>query len=107
MTALDMLGLCGPASIGIALVILGLLSKRLGSATRAPNYYIGFYVAAGLVFLSVAVQAANLLFDLASGDELIESWVWVFLYNGLPALGVTVGVIFAWRYWSWLLAERS
>lgn len=107
MTVLDILGLCGPASIGVALVILGLLSRRLGSATRAPQYYVGFYIGAVLVFLSVAAQGANLFFDLARGDELTQSWLWVFLYNGLPAIGVTVGVIFAWRYWSWLLAERS
>jgi hypothetical protein len=107
VTALDILGLSGPASIGIALIILGLLSRRLGSATRAPQYYFGFFFGALLLFLSVAAQAANLLFELASGDDLTLSWLWVFLYNGLPALGVTVGVIFAWRYWSWLLAESS
>ena len=107
MTALDFIGLCGPASIGVALILLGMLSKRLGSATRAPQYYFGFYIGAGLLFLSVAAQAANLLFDLATGDDLTLSWMWVFLYNGLPALGITVGVIFAWRYWSWLLAERN
>jgi hypothetical protein len=107
MTVLDIFGLCGPASIGLALIILGLLSRRLGSATRAPGYHIGFYVAAGLLFLSVAAQVANLTFDLATEDELTQSLLWVLLYNGLPALGVTVGVVFAWRYWSWLLAEHD
>lgn len=107
MTALDLFGLCGPLSIGLALIVLGLLSKRLGNATRAPQYYAGFFVGAGLLFLSVAAQAANLVFDLARADELTGSLLWVFLYNGLPALGVTVGVVFAWRYWSWLLAERN
>jgi hypothetical protein len=104
---LDAFALCGPLSIGLALIILGLLSKRLGSATRAPPFFVGFYVAAGLVFLSAAAQAANLVFGLASQDELTQSLLWVFLYNGLPALGVTVAVYFAWRYWSWLLAEHS
>ena len=28
-------------------------------------------------------------------------------YLGLPAIAVTMGVISAWRYWSWLLAERN
>jgi hypothetical protein len=32
---------------------------------------------------------------------------WVLLYNGLPALAVTLGLFVAWRYWSWLLAERN
>jgi hypothetical protein len=107
MTLLDTLGLLGPASIGLALLVLGLLSKRLGSATRAPSYYIGLYFAAGLLFLSVAAQAANLFFSLASADQIAESLGWIFVYNGLPALGVTVGVFFAWRYWSWLLAEHN
>jgi hypothetical protein len=60
-----------------------------------------------LLFLSLAAQMANLTFNLASEGELSQSLLWVFLYNGWPAAGVTVGVIFSWRYWSWLLAEHS
>lgn len=107
MTLLNFFGLLGTAGIALMLMILGLLSKRLGEATRAPRRYVGFFVGAELLFLSVAVQGANLLFNFASREELERSFLWVFLYNGLPALGLSIGLYFAWHYWSWLLAEHD
>lgn len=89
--------------MGMALVVIGLLSRRLGEATRAAPYHIGFYVAAGLVLVSVLARLFNLLFVPATVDDPL----WIALYSGLPALAVTIGVFVAWRYWSWLLAERD
>jgi hypothetical protein len=100
------LELLGPVSITVALIVIGLLSKRLGNATRAAPHYVGFFVAALLVGISVIARIVNLGLNLADTEALQEPG-WVFLYNGLPALGVTLGVIVAWRYWSWLLAERD
>jgi hypothetical protein len=94
-----------------ALVVLGQLSKRLGSATQTPPYYVGFYVSALLVIGGVVVRLLD--FISAQGDVLTlqetrpDVLLRVLLYNGLPALGITIGVIVAWRYWSWLLAERN
>jgi hypothetical protein len=101
------LGLLGPISIIITLVVIGLLSKRLGNASRASRYYLGFYVAAALISISVAARSLNLLLGLVDADLIASDPTWILLYSGLPALGVTVGVIVAWRYWSWLLAERN
>jgi hypothetical protein len=94
------LSLLGPASIAITLAVLGLLSRRLGGVTHAKPYYRGFYVAAFLVAVSVPLR----LMALSSGqpDSALH-----FLYNALIATGVTIGVVVAWRYWSWLLAERD
>jgi hypothetical protein len=96
----------GIVSIVLAMVVLGRLSKRLGAVTHTPRYYIGFYTAAALMSISVLVR----LFDwLRKADlsSLNSDPGWILLYIGLPALAVTLAVITAWRYWSWLLAERG
>lgn len=102
-----LLGLLGPVAITIALIVMGLLSKRLGSVTRMPRYYIGFFVAAGLMAVSVLARLLTTghgqLFTMALNHDPI----WVFLYIGLPAIALTLGIVVAWRYWSWLLAERG
>ena len=107
MMLLNVIGVAGLAGVALALIILGLLSKRLGKATRTSRHYLGFFVAAELLLVSVAAQITNLLFHIASVDDLAASFIWVFVYSGLPAIGVTVGLYFAWHYWSWLLAERD
>jgi hypothetical protein len=101
------LELLAPLSITGALLVIGLLSRRLGRATRAAPYYIGFFVAALLVGSSVLARLVNLILRIADANRLQQDTLWVLLYHGLPALGVTLGVVFAWRYWSWLLAERD
>lgn len=100
-------GLLGLVSLNAALVLLGLLSKRMALATRTPAYYNGFYVATFFVSIGIVVRLINLTSVLAPKSDMQHNIVWVLLYNGAPALGVTLGVVFAWRYWSWLLAERS
>lgn len=107
MPLFDLLGLLEPLSIGVALVILGLLSRRLGKATQGKPRYLGFFVGAALLFVSTAARLGNLIFNWAAPDEIPHSVAWTLLYSGLPAIGITIGLIAAWRYWSWLLAERS
>lgn len=98
-----MLGVVGPLSICVLLVVLGLLSRRLGRGTHASPYYVGFFVAAALVAISAVARGVHVF----SAVEVNDSMAWVVVYNGFPALGVTLGVVIAWRYWSWLLAERD
>ena len=99
-------GVLGVGSIAFALMLLGRLSQRLGEVTSAAPHYVGFYVGAGLVGVGAGARLWN-LFDASPAADLHQASLWVLLYNGAPALGVTLGVIFAWRYWSWLLAERD
>jgi hypothetical protein len=99
--------LVGPASVAIALVVMGLLSRRLGSVMRTPRYYVGFFIAAALMIVSVLARVLNV----GHGDNfaalLGQNAVSVILYIGLPSIAITTGLIVAWRYWSWLLAERG
>jgi hypothetical protein len=100
-------GLLGLSSIGVALLVMGLLSKRLGSVTRAPRYYLGFYVATLMVALSLLARLLNVGRGVAAVAVLNRDLGWVLLYNGIPALAITLGLFVGWRYWSWLLAERN
>lgn len=97
-------GLLGPISIAITLIVLGLISRRLGEQASAKPYYLGFYCGAALLTISIVAQLLDILFQLS---QTTSDGLWVILEDGLPAFAVTLGVIFAWRYWSWLLAERD
>lgn len=100
-------GLLGPVSICTAFVLLGLLSQRLGRVTRVPPYYIGFFIAALLVGLSGLARVVNLGLGAEATARLHVDGLLVMAYTGLMALGVTIAAFVAWRYWSWLLSERS
>jgi hypothetical protein len=101
------LGLLGPLSIMVMLVILGLICRRFGQATGAAPYYLGLFVGAFLVGVGLFARAANLM--LGVNDALVaqQAPVWALLYDGLPALGLLISLVVAWRYWSWLLADRD
>ena len=94
----------GLALLAMSVTWLALLSRRLGRVTHAPPYYIGLLVAAGLLLLSAIIQLINDLRGVIISAT--NSW-WVTVYIGLPALAITIALVFAWRYWSWLLAERD
>jgi hypothetical protein len=102
-----LLAIIGVAGIGVALFVLGSLSQRLGSVTRAPRFYVGFYLGALLVSISVLARLLNIGRGTGAAQELVRDPFWVVLYIGLPAFALTLGVFIAWRYWSWLLAERG
>jgi hypothetical protein len=95
------LNLIGVVSIGVLLMVMGLLSRRMGKATQAAPYYIGFFIAGVLVLGGVIARVAN------PDVDLTQNGLAVMLYNGLPAIGLTLGAAIAWHYWSWLLAERE
>jgi hypothetical protein len=99
--------LVGPASVAIALMVMGLLSRRLGSVMRTPRYYVGFFIAAALMILSVLARVLNVGHGDNFAASLGQNAVSVILYIGLPSIAITIGLIVAWRYWSWLLAERG
>ncbi len=96
---LALLSATGPAAVSVSLVIVGLLSQRLGAVTKMPAYYRWFYVAAVLVGVS---SVTRVLGASAGPDEGLALFCTVTF-----ALGVTIGVVVAWRYWSWLFGERG
>lgn len=107
MIIFDALGLLEPLALAGLLFILGALSRRMGEASHAPPRYAGFFVGAGLMGLSALARALNFIFALVTPERMGDDLLWVLLIHGLPAAAVTLGLAGAWRYWSWLLAERT
>lgn len=99
------LSLIAPLAVLIMMITLAFLSRRFGSVTQAKPYYWGFFV--GAVFVILAAAARGYILWLEHHRELYDNTVWTLIYNGLMAAGVITGLISAWRYWSWLLAERD
>lgn len=104
MNITDLLPVVSTGSVAVALLILARLSRRLGLVTRAPRYYRLFYLAAALLIISAIARFIN---EIQQVSITINDPIWVTIYLGFPAIGLTLGVIIAWRYWSWLLAERG
>ncbi len=99
---LTLFGLCGPASILIALVVLALLSQRLGAVTKRAPLYRWLFVSVALIGVSIVGRVISAV---APGAD--PAYTTAMLYDILFVLGLGLGVIVAWRYWSWLLHERG
>lgn len=102
-TAITWLGLLGSISVVLMLGILGLLSRKLGRVTHAKPFYWGFFTAAFIVALGTSIRLFCIISTITH-DQRTHLGI---VYNGLFAIGVTLGLGVAWRYWSWLLAERN
>lgn len=100
-------GLLGFFSIGFALIILGRLSQKLGRESLARPYYVGNYIAALLVWSGMFARFYFLTRGLPYLTAADGDLVYILLNDGLPTLGITLGLLVTWYYWSWLLAERD
>jgi len=92
---LAVLGLSGPLSLIVALLVIGLLSQRLGTITRQTRAYRWLFLVVGLV----ATAIIRRLLTIDSVDDPI--------YPLLIAFALTIGAAVAWQYWGWLLHERQ
>lgn len=90
-------------ALSLSMILLALLSRRLGQVTVAPPNYIGVLIGAALVGGSGMVRIGYIL----NGAPFALDWWAIALFDGIPSIGVTVAVVYAWRYWSWLFAERG
>lgn len=102
MSAYTLLGTLAPVSIMVMLVVLAELSRRLGEVIKAKHIHRWFFVAAGLIFVSIIVRllfigSEPVYFDIETQASIS------LLYTGPLALGLFIGVVAAWRYWGWLI----
>lgn len=107
MTGFDLFGLLSAIGIGVALVLLGLLSNRLGAASKARPHTWGFYVAAGFLFASAVLQMLNIVLGGGTPETALDTAAGLIVYNAMPAVGISIGLFYTWHYWSWLLAETG
>jgi len=97
----------GLVAVGVALVVQARLSQRLGSVTGSRKRFRWLYVAALLVWTGAAVR-----YYIQTGNQFpleapTAKLVYTIVSDGLPAIGITLGLVVTWYYWSWLLAERD
>ncbi len=98
---LTLLGLAGPIAMIIALLVMALLSQRLGAVTKRRRAYRWFFVAVGLITAGIL---ARLLALGGTPSALAEATL---LYTVSVTIALTLAVSAAWRYWGWLLSERG
>jgi hypothetical protein len=101
-------GSLGLLSLVLATWILAQLSKRLGEVTKMPPYYRGFYVSMACLSVAVMVHFLRMSVFLAEGlgPPMLHSDVFYLGTYYIPlAVGMTLDLAIAWRYWSWLLRE--
>jgi hypothetical protein len=108
MTAI--LGTFGALSIIALLYILAKLSERFGSVIKMPPIYRYYYLA--IAFLVITYITNWLVVRATLIPENTPAWLnapwFLFLAYHLPrAIGVTIGLVLTWRYWSWLILERN
>ncbi len=105
------LGSMGLLSLVFTLFILAKLSDKLGSVTKMPRYYRGFYLASLFLMIAVVMRflKANLLFaGLPQPGFALLGWdPFSLLYYVSLALSATIGLAITWCYWGWLLKERE
>ena len=105
---LNLLGVAAPVAIAMTLIVLGLLSQRLGAVTHTPPYYQWFYVAAMLVAVAGFFQTLYVLsIQVGETGLLHEKSFYTLTYSAPLALGLTISVVVSWRYWGWLLSEHG
>lgn len=102
-----MLSALGMMALGVSMVLLARLSSRLGRVLLARPYYVGLLVGAVCLWIGAGARLFFLTPLVASLPVLYENSVYVLLAYGFPSLGVTLGLLTTWYYWSWLLAERN
>jgi hypothetical protein len=95
------LGVIGLLAVMYMLYIFANLSQRLGAVTKMAPYYRGFYVAMGLMGVSVFVRIVFSGFGLT-----VAPFVVLAAYHLPFLMAMLVSIVIAWRYWSWLFKEK-
>jgi uncharacterized membrane protein len=103
------LGVIGLAAVAYMLYIFANLSRRLGAVTKMKPYYRGFYVAIGLLIISILarVTLSSLALAPEPRNDLVSTPLFSLVAYHIPfALAMATSVALAWRYWSWLFKEK-
>ena len=106
---LALAGCIGEAAIIYAILILTRLSQKLGAVTKMPPYYNGYYLALGLLCISVAsrlVRVGVVVTNPTPSIPLLHSDLFYLATHHVPlALGTAIALGIAVKYWGWLLKE--
>jgi hypothetical protein len=104
------LSIFGIISVMYLFYALARLSDRLGSVQKMSPIYRLYYVA--IAFLAISALAQLLIIHASLSSSIVPAWLvspWMTLitYHLSMTVGVTIGLIVSWRYWSWLVYHRD
>jgi hypothetical protein len=85
--------------------VMACLSERLGSVEKMVPRYRYYYAA--ILFLSVGLIAHIAGAQLEQSGQYLSPWIWLLAYDLPLAVGVTIGILITWQYWSWLITENK
>jgi hypothetical protein len=91
--------------MGIALVVLALLSQRLGAVTKRPPLYRWFFLSVAIIGVAIILRVIGL--SVPDGPDIDFGNMITLLYDFALVIGLSLAVVIAWRYWGWLLSERG
>ena len=106
----SLLGALSTLSLLVILYVLAKLSERFGTVIKMRPRYRYYYIGLSLVFIGWIAQLLVMVVGLMPTSAqfwLNSSWFLLLAYYLPVALGVTIGLVITWRYWSWLVAERN
>ena len=101
-----LLGTFGTLSVLYLLYILLKLSQRLGSVEKMAPTYRYYYLAIGFAAVGYMTSLLVVLAPQSIAAWLTSPWVLIIGYYLPMSIGVTIGLIVTWRYWSWLLKNQ-
>lgn len=107
MILFNLFGALGSVGISLLIWTLARLSRRLGLVTRARPHYRWMYFAVSLSLFSLAVRLLFLTGLLSIMPTSGDNTLILLIMDALSALALTICLVVAWHYWSWLLAERD
>ena len=100
----------GTISVIFLFFILARLSEKLGAVTKMPPYHRWFRVGQGFLVVALISQflRISVLLTRQASYLWLDTSLFYLITHHLPmAIGVTIGLVVTWRYWSWLLTERD
>ncbi len=107
---MEYLAVLGTLAVIYLLYILARLSERLGSVEKMAPLYRYYYAGAGFITIALVTQIVTARAELSSGSApawLFSTWFTLVLYHLPMAIGVTIGLLVSWRYWSWLITHQE
>ncbi len=107
---LTLLSPVGTVSIMVLFLFLARLSEKLGAVTRMSAHYRWLWVGIGCLGIALISQLLRITVSLTGQTSyplLNDPFFYLVTYHVPMAIGVTIGLIVTWRYWSWLLTERN
>jgi hypothetical protein len=102
-----LLSAVAPLGLVLLLWVMAQISRRFGEVTHRPPIYRGFYVALGLMLFPLVVRLLTIGLGKDKRAELGGNAIEALLHDLPTALGITLALIIAWRYWGWLIYARE